>query len=99
MSHNNLLAARRVSRFVFLVLLLTLAYVGAARADSFSNGQFVTYVQSGWSSVPNAVSILNADFATVYFPDVGVVTVGLPNTGFTMQFVSPSTILLYLPAV
>jgi PEP-CTERM motif len=87
----------RASRTAFLVLLLTLAGAGAARADSFSTGEFVTYDQGAWSSVSAAFTLLTADFASVYAPS-GVVTVGLPSTGFTMRFDDPGFILFYLPA-
>ena len=87
----------RVSRFVFAVLLLTLACAGATKADTFQNGQFVTYAQSAWVGLPTASALLAADFSSVYAPN-GFVTVGLPNTGFTMTFNSPSFMLVYLPA-
>ena len=86
----------RVSHIVFAVLLLTLACTGAAHANTFSAGQFVTNPQGAWSASPGA-ALLSADYDTVYAASLHVVTVGLPNSGFTMSFSAPGTILGYLP--
>jgi hypothetical protein len=86
----------RASRFVFLVLLLTLACAGPANADTFSAGEFVTYDQGAWTSISTAIALLNNDFVLVY--PTSILTVGLPNTGFTMRFDQPSPVLVYLPA-
>ena len=83
----------RVPRFVLAALLLTLACAGAAKADAFQNGQFVTYTQGAWP----AVTVLDTGFATTYAPN-GFVTVGLPNTGFTMTFNDPAFVMVFLPA-
>ena len=40
------------SRMSLAVLALTLAGAGAAHADTFSTGQFVTYDRGGWSGAP-----------------------------------------------
>jgi hypothetical protein len=41
----------------FGVIALTLGYADAAKADGFSNGQFVTYTQSDWSASGVAASL------------------------------------------
>jgi hypothetical protein len=94
-------AFRIFSRTSLLVLALTLACAGAARADTFSNGQFVTYVPGEWgvdATRPGATLLL-ADYLSVYAATSGLLTVGLPNTGFTMIFSSPVDVIGYLPDV
>ena len=89
----------RVSRSIFAVLLLTLACAGAAHADGFQNGQFVTYDASLWGTTalnPGA-KLLLADYASVYAGTAGVLTLGLPSTGFTMSFDDPGFVIAYLP--
>jgi hypothetical protein len=90
-------SGRRASRNAFLVLLLTLACAGAAHADSFQSGAVITYDQGAWSNVSTASALLTADFSSVYAGTFGLVTVGLPNTGFTMRFDGPSPLLVFLP--
>ena len=87
---------RRFSRVSLLALALTLVCAGAAHANSFQIGEFVTYDQGAWSSVSNAITLLTNDFTSVY--PSGIVTVGLPNTGFEMRFDAPGFIFVYLPA-
>jgi hypothetical protein len=86
------------SRTQLLALALVLACAGAAHADfAWQVGDEITYDEGAWSSIAGAVSLLVADYASVYAP-TGVVTVGLPITGFTMRFDGPTPILFYLPA-
>jgi hypothetical protein len=86
------------SRTQLLALALVLACAGAAHADIWHIGDEITYDEGAWSSIAGAISLLQTDYASVYAP-TGVVTVGLPITGFTMRFDGPSVILFYLPAV
>jgi hypothetical protein len=95
---------RILSRAILLALVLTLACAGAAKANSFSTGEFVTYPQALWGgsggSVPNpGAPLVVADFGTVYASSFGVLTIGLPNTGQTITFDAASAVLAYLPAV
>jgi len=86
---------------LLLVLALTLACAGAAKADSFSTGEFVTYREAEWASPftnPGAMLLID-HFASVYAPSFGLLTLGLPTTGFTMSFSGASTTIGYLPAV
>lgn len=96
MSHYKPLAGWRVSRFVFLALLLTLACAGAAHANSFQTGEFVTYDQGAWSNNSTAIALLNNDFFSVY--PTSPLTVGLPNTGFTMRFDDSAPLEVFLPS-
>ena len=93
----------RVSRFVFLVLLLTLAYAGAAHADGFQTGQFVTNNQSNWADITTAAgAALTADFSLVYASVGGALLVGIPAPSgppFYMLFTGSDTVQAYLPTV
>jgi hypothetical protein len=83
-----------------LVLTLTLASAGAAHANSFQIGEFVTYGQGLWGGIATnpGATLLLADYSSVYASNSGVLTVGLPNTSFAMIFTSPVTVFRYLPA-
>jgi hypothetical protein len=70
----------------------------AAHADAWQNGAVITYDQGAWAADPTASALLLNDFGILYAPTAGVVTVGLPNTGFTMGFDSPSLIRTFFPA-
>jgi hypothetical protein len=88
---------RRFSRTSLLALTLTLVCAGAAHANSFQIGEFVTFDESAWTNTSAGITLLSSDFTSVY--PSSVVTVGLPITGFTMRFDQPSPVLLYLPAI
>jgi hypothetical protein len=90
---------RRFSRTWLLALTLTLACASAAHATSFQIGQFVTFGGGDWGNGGVATGLLLTDYSSVYVSTSGVLTVGLPNTGFTMKFSSPVTVNAYLPAV
>src|SRR2546426_192250 len=80
----------------FLCLFLS---PGSAHANTiWQNGAVITNQQGAWAGDPTASTLLTNDFASVYAPSTGVVTVGLPNTGFRMSFDSPTAIEIFLPA-
>jgi PEP-CTERM motif-containing protein len=80
----------------FLCLFLS---PGSAHANTiWQNGAVITNQQGAWSIDPTASTLLINDFASVYAHSVGVVTVGLPNTGFTMSFDGASFIRVFFPA-
>jgi hypothetical protein len=83
------------------VLAFTFAYAGVASATPiWMNGDEITYGQGKWGgqfSNPGAVLLLN-DYATVYAATSGLVTIGLPTTGFSMIFSGPLQVIGYLPA-
>src|SRR5579872_959568 len=84
------------SRTSLLVLALMMACAGAAKADRFQNGQFVTYDAIGWSAGQGA-TVLASHYA-VYAPTLGVVTVGLPSPGFSISLHGSGEVLKYLRA-
>ena len=90
----------RVSRFIFVVLLLTLACSGAAHADTWSPGQMITYSQTDWDNPAGpAGQLLALDFETVYQGE-GYVQIGAPTapaSGYAMLFDSATAIENYLP--
>jgi PEP-CTERM motif len=89
-------ALRTFSRTVLLVLALMLACAGAAKADGFTTGEFVSYDQSGWANTGS--TLLVSDYASVYASNFGIATVGLPSSGFSMSFDASSKILSYIPS-
>ena len=67
-----------------------------ALAAAFSNGDFTTYGQIDWANTPAAVTILAANYNTVFASSAGVLEVGNP-TEFTMEFSSASALAAYFP--
>jgi hypothetical protein len=63
----------------FLFIFLPLACAAAAKADSFSVGEFVTYDQGNWGNGAKSLGdeLLYADYASVYAPESDVLTVGV----------------------
>jgi hypothetical protein len=84
----------------FLVGVAILLALAAPALAGFSDGQYCTYTQGGWGSVPqgnNPGMILQSNFSTVYAG--GFVEVGLTGTpGYSMTFQSDDAIQNYLPA-
>jgi hypothetical protein len=97
MSPLALLNAHRMSRVLFAVLLLTLACSGAARADTWSTGQMLTYLQAEWAGEgmgpmgTAASTLLTNDFNTVYAGSAGVLTVGPMSQRLAPQAPSAET--------
>jgi hypothetical protein len=68
----------------------------------WKDGDLTTYTQDDWPGNPDlnpAGALLNTHYFDVYLSTGGLLTVGLPNTGYTMTFSQPSYISQYLPAV
>lgn len=84
----------------FSCMSMTLACAGAARADTFSAGQFVTYTEAQWGEGGVAASLLTADYDSVYASTSGVVIVGVVGNPveFALAFTSVDAVLAYLPA-
>jgi len=71
---------------------------GATRADTWSNGAVTTYDQVSWTNDLTALTLLTNDYSSVYANSFSVVTVGLPNTGFTLSFDGAPPVSRFLPA-
>jgi hypothetical protein len=84
----------------FSCVLLTLACAGAAKADGFSNGRFVTYAEGDWGAGGAEASLLAADYNSVFASTNDVLIVGVVGTSgqFFMEFTNVAAILTYLPA-
>jgi PEP-CTERM motif len=96
MSSAGRLLKLPLSRFVFAALLLTFAPSRAARADSFTTGEFVSYSQTDWVAIPTATSLLDSNFSAVYASSGGVLVVG-ETTNFELVFSETFTLESYLP--
>jgi PEP-CTERM motif len=70
----------------------------AAHADAWQNGALITYDQGSWTNDLTALTLLTNDYSSVYANSFSVVTVGLPNTGFTMSFDGAPPVSRFLPA-
>jgi hypothetical protein len=75
-----------VALFAGASLLGALVYPGAARADTFTLGAFVTYGPAVWPNFP-ALSNLENNFDTVYGPN-DLLMVGSSAPGFAIYFTS-----------
>jgi hypothetical protein len=88
---------RRSSHTLLLLLALTLACAGAANANSFQIGAFVTNTQSNWADITtNAGAALSANFSSVYSPQGGGLIVG-SSSAFYMLFTDALSVQMYLP--
>jgi hypothetical protein len=83
----------------FSAISLMLVCAGAAKADSFSTGQFVTYDEGEWSSGGVAASLLGADYDSVYQGTVGDLIVGVTGTPgqFFLELESSDAVLGLIP--
>jgi hypothetical protein len=87
---------------LFLLLALILVCSGAAHADTFASGQYLTYDQAEWGDVPNgtnAASLLQNNYNAIYASSSGVFTIGLPYPAYFVDFTGYDTLLAYLPDV
>jgi hypothetical protein len=83
----------------FSAISLMLVCAGAAKADSFSTGQFVTYTEGEWSSGGVAAPLLAADYDSVYQGTVGDLIVGVTGTPgqFFLELQSSGAVLGFIP--
>jgi hypothetical protein len=83
----------------FSAISLMLVCAGAAKADSFSTGQFVTYTEGEWSSGGVAAPLLAADYDSVYQGTVGDLIVGVTGTPgqFFLELESSAAVLGLIP--
>jgi hypothetical protein len=86
----------------FSCMSLMLVFAGAAKADTFSNGQFVTYGQGDWGQGGVADPLLTANYDSVYASTSEVLIVGSLSPGlFAMAFTGAgaSDVLAYIPSL
>ena len=57
---------RSALSLLFAALALILLCTGAARADTWTNGQLTTYSQVEWVTNTNALGLINNDFNSIY---------------------------------
>jgi hypothetical protein len=87
-----------VLRMSLMVLGLSLFFVSAARADTWSAGAVVTYDQSEWGDPTNAAGILMDDnFDAIYASAGGVFEIGSTTPGFFMVFTGAVDLVDFLP--
>ncbi len=85
-------------------LFLVLALIGGlgwfavlpARADTFSDGEFVSYSAPDWVNIPIAINLMFHNFNAAYLSVGDTLAVGDPN-GFILSFTSATTVSEYLP--
>jgi hypothetical protein len=88
-----------VLRFRFMLLVLGLVCVGAARADTWSAGAFTTYDQSEWGDPTTpAGSLLGSEYGTVYGSTGDLFEIGTASPGFFVEFTSGFHLGEFLPA-
>jgi hypothetical protein len=90
---------RVFSRACLLAIAAMLACASAARADSFSTGQFVTYNPGDWGSGGGAASLLSTEYDTVYAATNDELIVGVTGTPgqYFLEFTGATPLLAYLP--
>src|SRR5271170_2197389 len=92
-------APARILKLSFMVLVLSLAGVRAARADSWSTGAFTTYDQAEWGDPTLAAGALLADgYGTVYASTGDLFDIGNASTGFFIEFTGEFHLGDFLPA-
>jgi hypothetical protein len=82
-----------------MVLGLSLFFVNAARADTWSAGAVVTYNQSDWGDPTTAAGMLmNNKFDSIYASSGGVFVIGSTTPGFFMVFTGEVNLAEFLPS-
>ena len=88
-----------ILRLSLLVLGLSLFFVNAARADTWSAGAFTTYDQAEWGDENSAAGILLADeYGPVYASGGDLFAIGTASPGFSVEFTSGLHLGDFLPA-
>jgi hypothetical protein len=87
-----------ILRLSLMVLVLSLFFVNAARADTWSAGAVVTYDQSDWGDPTNVAGMLLDDkFDSIYASAGGVFEIGSTTPGFFMVFTGAVDLEAFLP--
>jgi len=88
-----------ILRLSLLVLGLSLFFVSAARADTWSAGAFTTYDQAEWGdSISAAGILLGNDYGKVYGSTGDLFVIGTASPGFFLEFTSAFHLDEFLPA-
>src|SRR5580704_9068730 len=87
-----------ILRLSLVVLGLSLFFVNAAQADTWSAGAVVTYNQADWGDPTSAAGMLMSDkFDSVYPSDLFFI--GSTSTGYFMLFTNEANLDDFLPAL
>jgi len=87
-----------ILRLSLVVLGLSLFFVNAAQADTWSAGAFTTYDQADWGDPTSAAGMLMSDkFDSVYPSDLFFI--GSTSTGYFMLFTNEANLDDFLPAL
>jgi hypothetical protein len=88
-----------ILRLSLVVLGLSLLFVSAARADTWSAGAFTTYDQAEWGDSTSAAGmLLEFEYATVYLSTGDLFVIGTASPGFLAEFTSGFDLGDFLPA-
>ena len=82
-----------------MVLGLSLFFVSAARADTWSAGAFTTFDQTEWGDSASAAgNLLANEYGTVYSSTGDLFVIGAASPGFFLEFTSGFHLDEFLPA-
>jgi hypothetical protein len=88
-----------ILKLSLMVLVLSLFFGSAARADTWSAGAFTTYDQAEWGDENSAAGILLADeYGPVYASGGDLFVIGTASPGFSVEFTSGLHLGDFLPA-
>ena len=88
-----------ILRLSLMVLGLSLFFVSAARADTWSAGAFTTYDQTEWGDSAGAAGmLLQAEYGSVYASTGDLFHIGIVSPGFFLEFTSAFHLDEFLPA-
>ena len=88
-----------ILRLSLVILGLSLFFVSAARADTWSAGAFTTYDQAEWGDSTSAAGmLLEFEYATVYLSTGDLFVIGTASPGFLAEFTSGFDLGDFLPA-
>jgi hypothetical protein len=88
-----------ILKLSLVVLALSLFFVSAARADTWSAGAFTTFDQTEWGTSTSAAGILlGNDYGAVYSSTGDLFVIGTASPGFFIEFTSEFDLDEFLPA-
>jgi hypothetical protein len=88
-----------ILRLSLVVLGLSLFFVNAAQADTWSAGAFTTYDQAEWGDSTSAAGmLLENNYGTIYSSTGDLFHIGGASSGFFLEFTSAFHLGEFLPA-